>query len=342
MTTQERSLSPSTATGSLGVMHLKRYWERVQLIRRGAVKQGAFNEEWNLDVLLFAALGLGIEQIITHLYQASTDFEAFEEWVLQQNNGQPDQAKIKAFNAQISHQGTSASEAPEGPPVLTAEDLAFWDANGYVIVRKVITEEACDRSIAAICDFLEIERDNPATWYNSHPAKQKIMVQLFQHPQLDENRHAPRIRRAYEQLYGHKDLWVNTDRVSFNPPETPSYKFQGPDLHWDISLKLPIPFSVLGLMYLSDTKSNQGAFTVVPGFQNRIESWINSLPPGFNPREANLHALGSFPIAANAGDFIIWHQALPHGSSPNTAELPRFVQYINYQPLDVEVGTEWI
>jgi ectoine hydroxylase-related dioxygenase (phytanoyl-CoA dioxygenase family) len=91
-----------------------------------------------------------------------------------------------------------------------------------------------------------------------------------------------------------------------------------------------------------DTAEDQGAFTLVPGFHNRIENWLNNLAPGTNPREQDLYALGAKPIAANAGDFIIWHQALPHGSSPNTALLPRFVQYINYEPLDMQESGEWI
>ena len=32
----------------------------------------------------------------------------------------------------------------------------------------------------------------------------------------------------------------------------------------------------------------------------------------------------------------------PHGSSPNTAKLPRFVQYINYSPIDEKESEEWV
>lgn len=113
-------------------------------------------------------------------------------------------------------------------------------------------------------------------------------------------------------------------------------------MHWDVSLALPIPFGTQGILYLAHTAENQGAFTLVPGFQNRVEAWLRSLPPGTNPRQQDMHALGSKPIAANAGDFIIWHQALPHGSSPNTSSLPRFVKYFNYTPPDPEIRKVWI
>ena len=58
-------------------------------------------------------------------------------------------------------------------------------------------------------------------------------------------------------------------------------------------------------------------------------------------RKTRLGVLGPKPIAANAGDFILWHQALPHGSSPNTATRPRLVQYINYMPIDAGVKDKW-
>ncbi|WP_220472638.1 hypothetical protein [Spirosoma foliorum] len=126
--------------------------------------------------------------------------------------------------------------------------------------------------------------------------QQGIMVQLFQHPLLARNRSSIRIRKAYEQLRNRTDLWVSTDRVGFNPPETESWQFPGPNLHWDVSLTLPIPFGLQGLLYLSDTQPNQGAFTLVPGFQHRIADWITQLPPQANPRTQNLHAFGTTPI----------------------------------------------
>jgi ectoine hydroxylase-related dioxygenase (phytanoyl-CoA dioxygenase family) len=218
---------------------------------------------------------------------------------------------------------------------LNEEQLDFWDKNGYIILRNAVSQEDCDKTIGVICDFIEIDRNDPATWYNQHPARQGIMVQLFQHPILDKNRNSAIIRAAHEQLWNRTDVWVNADRVGFNPPETERWKFPGPRLHWDTKLKLPIPFNVQGILYLADTAENQGAFSLVPGFQHRIDDWLTGLN-GKNPYNEDLHALGCIPIAANAGDFIIWHHALPHGSSANTSDKPRFVQYFTYAPVDAE------
>ena len=334
-------LLPSSAeTGNLKVKHLKRYWSKSLAKRDGRLHHEALLEEWPADVAMLSTLGLGIEQTIKYLYQVSPGFSEFENWILEVNSGIVPQQKIDHFNAQVSGNITAGNESISN--VLTEADRAFWDANGYIILRGAVAKKDCEATIELVCEHLGIKRHDPATWYNAHPDRQGIMVQLFQHPQLQKNRDTAIIRLAFEQLWGRKDILVNTDRVGFNPPETSSYKFPGPKLHWDVSIKQPIPFGTQGILYLADTLTNQGAFTLVPGFQNRIGEWMRSLPEGANPRTQDIYALGATPIAANAGDFIIWHQALPHGSSPNTAALPRFVQYINYQPIDPEINPDWI
>jgi ectoine hydroxylase-related dioxygenase (phytanoyl-CoA dioxygenase family) len=226
--------------------------------------------------------------------------------------------------------------------VLTEKDLEFWDKNGYVIIKNAISKIDSQATVNAICNFLKITESDATTWYTPNDNKQGIMVQLFQHEQLEKNRQSLKIKKAYEQLWQRKDIWVNADRVGFNPPETDFWKFPGPKLHWDVSLIQPIPFGLQGILYLTDTEENQGAFSVVPGFQNKIETWLNRLPLNTNPRTEDLYALGVKGIAANAGDFIIWHHALPHGSSVNTSNKPRFVQYINYAPIDAEVQEKWL
>ena len=311
---------------------MKRYWHKCMLKRSGALTPGAFGEEFQLDKTMLSILGLGLEQTVRYLYSAAPSFEEFEQWVLE-TNGRPLPENITRFNNTLLNPDYSSKQAV--PKVLDDEQLEFWDKNGYIILRNAVPKADCEKTVEVICDFIEIDRDDPATWYTPHPARQGIMVQLFQHPILDKNRNSAIIRAAHEQLWGRSDIWVNADRVGFNPPETERWKFPGPRLHWDTKLKLPIPFNLQGILYLADTAENQGAFSLVPGFQHRIDSWLTGLN-GKNPYSEDLHALGCIPIAANAGDFIIWQQALPHGSSVNTSDKPRFVQYFTYAPTDAE------
>jgi len=334
----EFTLPLSTEISSCGLMHLKRFWSKILFKRANRLEESLWEKEWQLDKTLLSVLGLGLEQTLGYVFQYAPSLEEFEDWILH-TSGTPSLELIDKFNNTFTK--LPLEEQPL-PGVLSEEELNFWNKNGYLVLKNTIPKEDCLETIQVICAFLDIKLDAPDTWYTPHNAKQGIMVQLFQHPVLQKNRQSQRIREAYEQLWQRRDIWVTTDRVGFNPPETDFWKFPGPDLHWDCSLDLPIPFNLQGLLYLAETDADQGAFTLVPGFHHQISEWLPSLPAERDPRKEDLHGLGSLAIAAEAGDFIIWHQALPHGSRPNTSAKPRFVQYINYQPLELEHKKNWL
>ncbi|MBO0951057.1 phytanoyl-CoA dioxygenase family protein [Fibrella forsythiae] len=332
MTKTSLDLVASTVTSQLGILHLKRYWAKKMAIRQGQLASNAFEEETHLDSALLNALGLGLEPTIQYLFQVSPSFPDFEAWIQLVTGGLVNRDKIDTFNARLLGTTLAESSDPATEPTLSGADLLHWDTHGYVIIKEAISRQDCEETIGLICDFLGIDRYDPQTWYTPHTARQGIMVQLFTHALLTKNRESPRIRAAYEQLWGRRDLWVSHDRVGFNPPQTDSWPFPGPHLHWDVRLDRPVSFGLQGLLYLSDTQVNQGAFTLVPGFQHQLTHWLAQLPPRADPQTQDLGALGAIPLAGAAGDFILWHHALPHGSSPNLAAAPRFVQYINYAP----------
>jgi len=335
--TPELTLAASTEVGKLGIMHLKRYWSKSLLKRMEILKFDEYIEEGHLDKTLLYALGIGLEQTSVHIFTIAPSFDQFEDWIIN-TAGHPAAQTIERFNRVITGE---PEEHGNIPLVLSDDDLAFFEENGYIIIKNAVPKEDCEKTIDTICKYIEIDRNDPLTWYNNNQARQGIMVQLFQDPVMQRNRDSIKIRQAYEQLWQRTDLWVSADRVGFNPPETDGWRFPGPNLHWDVSLQLPIPFGLQGLLYLADTEENQGAFSLVPGFQHKIDDWINNLPEGVNPRTEDLDALGRKYIAANAGDFIIWLKALPHGSSANTSNKPRYVQYINYAPAKIDMAKEW-
>lgn len=339
-------------TGSLGVVHLKRLWSRYMAQRFAAAPPDESNQ-WAADNTVICGLGLNLHETIRYLYSTAPSFEQFEAWVLDRNGGFIDPARIERINAALTGKRMEAAESTED--ALSPEDLASWEENGYVVVHDAATQDGCAAVVEAICEFLHMDLNDPNTWYNG-PQGHSIWVPLLRHPAIESNRNSPRIRRAFEQIWNRTDLWMTVDQCGMNPPEQPGWRFPGPFMHWDTSLELPIPFGVQGLVYLTDTIAEQGAFTCVPGFHRRIESWLASLPEGANPREQNLAALGELPIAGRAGDLIVWHHALPHGSRPNrTAErtgpdvpvvrgskmLPRFVQYMTMRPPDFVENRNW-
>jgi hypothetical protein len=338
------ALAAATDTGALGVFWLKRLWSRALAAQQGRFAPANVHEH-RLDYLLIHALGVGLEQTTSYLGHASPSFAEFERWIVSTTGGiEPE--RIARINAAVM----GAAPPPEtarrlaaveaSAPVLSAADLSFWQEHGYVVLHDAVPSQVCEAAAQAVWDRIGARPDDPTTWYpkNDHG----IMVQYFQHPAFEAVRRAPRIHKAFAQLWGTADLWATTDRVGFNPPERDGFMFPGPRLHWDVSIKMPIPLSTAGILYFTDTPPEQGAFTLVPGFQRWGESWLKALPPGADPRRQDLYALGPRAIGGRAGDLIIWHQALPHGASPNRGRRPRIVQYVNMFPTDYEEQEEWI
>jgi hypothetical protein len=267
--------------------------------------------------------------------------------------------------------------------VLNTEDRAFWDENGYVIIPDAVPPENIKAAKASVWDFLEMRSDERESWY-PNPPRRGIMAEMYQHQALWDNRQYPRVHQAFAEILGCEQLWVSIDRVSLSPPERtpskdseklPSDSISKPPIpmHWDYALQLhgdgkptltqgcfdtPIPFWVQGVLYLTDTAADGGAFACVPEFHRNIEGWLETLPADIDPRvqdkdgrlfqgydawletlpsnadslKQDLIGYGAKPVPAKAGDLIIWHNSLPHGAGYNTSEHPRVVQYMTMLP----------
>jgi ectoine hydroxylase-related dioxygenase (phytanoyl-CoA dioxygenase family) len=127
--------------------------------------------------------------------------------------------------------------------------------------------------------------------------------------------------------------------MSFNPPVRPGSPSLGHRLHWDVGLIPPIPLFIQGILYLTDTAPDQGALELVPGFHRRMEEWLAEVGDA-NPRQIDLSA-EAITVGANAGDMVLWHQALPHGASPNRAALPRLAHYLTFYSPEIVPHPGW-
>ena len=270
------------------------------------------------------ARGIFMDDALQFLFQQRPTFDAFQAWIAARTRARP------------AHAATVASDA------LSAADLRFWERNGYVVLRGAVPQAQCQAAQAAIWDYLGASADDRASWYRDHPGKSGFMLQFSDHPALETIRHHPAIRRAYQQLYRSEAIYPSIDKVSFNPPQAAGSCFTGSPLHWDTSLALPIPFKLQGLLYLGDCAASHGAFHCVPGFHRQIGDWLATVPPGQNPREWAVQQLQPLAVPGQAGDFIIWHQALPHCATPNLGEVPRMVQYLTYHADDCADQEQWI
>jgi Phytanoyl-CoA dioxygenase (PhyH) len=313
---------------SLGVPHLEQYWAR----NLAPATETA-------DRILLNGLQLGLEEANSYLLHNTPTLEQFESWILAINGGSLDPALVARLNAAID--GTLDPGTPTAA-ALTTEDLDYWDRHGYVVLHDAVTPAQSQAAAQAIYEFMGVDPANPDTWYNN-PRGHSIWVPLLRHPAFRANRESPRIHAAFAQLWGRTDLWPTIDQGGFNPPERPGWTFPGPHLHWDVSIAKPTPMGTQGILYLTDTAADQGAFTCVPGFHRCLAKWLADLPPDADPRDWKLlETLPAMLIAGRAGDLIIWHQALPHGSSPNRSPRPRVAQYINLLPSRWDVNPVWL
>lgn len=218
--------------------------------------------------------------------------------------------------------------------IFTAEERAFWEENGYIIARNVVPQANLERVIDALWEFLGMDPNEPASWY-SRPAwhSRAGMVELYHHQAMWDNRQHPRVHQAFSEIFGTEKLWVSLDRVNMNPPARPDWDYQG-FIHWDIDPTIqPLPFQVQGVLCLSDTTVDQGGFQCVPGSHRRVAEILAAQAPERNPRNPDTTGLTIKPIAANAGDLVIWHSGLLHGNGRNNTDRPRLAQYITMSPV---------
>lgn len=332
--------------GDLGVVFLKRVWSRFFSGTRPAGDEA--RREWRAIHVLCSGLQVGLEEMYRHLGSARPGFAAFEAWILRHNGGTIEPAAVDRINAALTGQAPPAGaraliEAVDAmEPVLNAGDLAHWEEHGWVVLPHAITPEACRATAQATWDELGKTPDAPDSWDAWTDRQQCVFTQLFRHPALDANRGSRRIHKAFAQLWGTADLWASTDRVGFNPPVTPRCPFPGPGIHWDVSLARPVPLGIQGLIYLTDTAAEQGAFALVPGMHRTLEGWMDALPAGTSARAHAEKSLTMTPIPGRAGDLILWHHALAHGPTPNLADRPRLVHYIKMFPADFGWNPEWL
>ncbi|WP_440056654.1 phytanoyl-CoA dioxygenase family protein (plasmid) [Pseudoalteromonas sp. T1lg65] len=323
---------------------LKRIWQaQVEQINDPLVKRRGDNFK-QLQVTS-DVLGIGTSQFQRVLFGNLNDFDAFIDSLLGIANPSAERLSLLAHlhygGALPDWYRDKQEQVRTMPDVLNEMDLQQWREKGYVVLKNAVDLRAVTDSVNALCSLLNISLDNPNSWYDTKASEKLggIMVDFIQHQALEANRNSLRIYKAFSQLWQTDELISSADRCSFNPPESESYTFQGPDLHWDLDFSKSLQFGTQGLLYLTDTRHDQGAFTAVPGFQHKLHDWLKDSHIDANQVDPNsLQKLGAVPIAGAAGDLIIWHQFLPHGSSPNRAARPRLVQYINMYPLKLHTS----
>lgn len=222
--------------------------------------------------------------------------------------------------------------------VLSAEDLQFFDEQGYVVVPNIAPPEDLEAVIAATWDLLGMNPDDSTTWYPED--RRGAIAYLHQHQSLWNCRQSPRLHAAFADILQTEKLWVSMDRVGMKPPidpRFPNYEDRG-FVHWDLDTSKPLPttLGVQGVLALTETTAEMGGFCCIPGFHKHLGEWIAAQSADRNPRGPDLSRLPNgmkvTPIPMKAGDIVIWNRLLAHGNGRNEGIRPRLAQYITMFP----------
>ncbi len=222
-------------------------------------------------------------------------------------------------------------------PFLSEAQTRSWTEDGYVLLPQVIPPEQVAATVAAIWGFLGMRPTESADWYDADlrgasGIDQRGMIPMYHHQTLWDCRQSPVIHAVFSELLGRSDLVVSIDRVNMNPPATGDWDYEG-FIHWDIDVTdRPVGVQPQGILALSDTPDNAGGFRCVAGFHRVIEDWLDQQPPGYATRFPDTAGMDIRALPMRAGDFLVWHGALPHGNSRNNSDHPRLAQYITMRP----------
>jgi hypothetical protein len=94
------TISSDTA-GPLGAAHLPRLWTKLTLAAHDSLPDGYDECGPGFDGMTLAALGLDRDKTIEFVRKNHPSYMKFEEWVVEQNGGNVDKAKIEAHNAAV-------------------------------------------------------------------------------------------------------------------------------------------------------------------------------------------------------------------------------------------------
>ena len=278
--------------------------------------------------------GVGQLEFYTFLYSHCNHVNDLREWLIELK-GADEVARADArFDQWMNRTNTDqVMEAVTRTPLLTSADWQHWQDHGFVKISGHVPPHYCDAVKEFICGYQHIDLHDKATWYPDQSNWHGLMLQVYQHPAIEAIRQHPDIRQLFEELYQTYDIVANTDKVSYNPPETESWKFRDYHLHWDIDMNKPADYYIQGLVYLNDVPDNRGALRVVPGFHHKYNDYVGKFDTPEAAQASIRYQPDAIHVPGEKGDIVLWQQTLPHAASANRSNLPRFVQYVSFTKL---------
>lgn len=227
--------------------------------------------------------------------------------------------------------------------VLSEEDWAFWQHNGYVVIKNAVPKAQAQATADFLWEFEEKDSNDPSTWYTAPRAEMKMkeltgtgMVEVYNHQHLWNNRQTQRVYDAFVDIWGTEKLWVTIDRANLNFPIRPGYEYKG-FIHWDYDPETK-PQNVQGVLALADQlDENMGGFQCIPELFRTYDTWKLTQPEDRDRFQPDISGFEDkiVKVPLEQGDLLIFHSGQPHGIRPNLSkDKVRIAQYISMMPAE--------
>lgn len=195
---------------------------------------------------------------------------------------------------------------------------------GYAVVEGVVPKGLVDDVIEAIHAFAGADIESNPERFDGLG-----IVPLHHHPALWAVRQCEELHAVFASVYGRPDLWVTMDRAGYKPPHEAGSQHP---VHWDCDPWTFDGFGVQGVVYLTDTAPEQGAFACVPSIYKKLDVWRLDHAGDQHRRHPDIGAEPLVRVPGPAGSLVLFHRLMPHTNTVNTSEKPRLAQYVTMSP----------
>lgn len=231
---------------------------------------------------------------------------------------------------------------------LTAEELEFFNEQGYLVVRNLLSRAEVEERCA---HFMELHARGTVPGYFTPKTLEEadgdllrayprmLMPHIWDEKCRDYTLDA-RLLPLLQGLFGEEPLAAQS-MLYFKPPGA-----RGQALHQDnFYLQVQPGTCLAAWLALDDSTPDNGGLSVVPG-SHRLDllcPHAADLTKSFTIEEVDVPAgMEAVPVQLNAGDVLFFNGSVIHGSGPNrTADRFRRSFICHYVPESTRALSDW-
>ena len=230
-----------------------------------------------------------------------------------------------------------------GSEALSAEQVDFYNRNGYLIVPGAISGEALDAARAAVAEVVAEQmplgdKADRLEWEPEPVEGRRIARRIYnpvhQHADFEAIAQGDAVLDRVESLLG-GDIQFHHSKLNLKPAEVGSVV----EWHQDVAYFPHTNTDLLAcLVYFDDAGEENGCLQIVPG-QHKGKCFGHTGPDGrFAGKICEPGWQDSLPdpvaCEGGAGSMIMMHCLTPHSSTPNRSAAPRRTLIMEFRAAD--------